>query len=86
MSLFLVFNILLWIEFGAYGGVITEGVNVTLALVVLIQVIKYRKKLGGNTNESSLSCRRRLKKGNQILRNMERTTINELGTVELYNY
>ncbi|MCY9308810.1 PQ-loop repeat-containing protein [Bacillus inaquosorum] len=46
LTLFLIYNILLFIKFGVYMGVITEGVNVGLAIVVLIQVILYRDKKG----------------------------------------
>lgn len=33
-----------FITFGTFGFLITEAVNLTLAVVVLIQVLKYRKK------------------------------------------
>lgn len=44
LTLFLIYNILLFVKFGVWMGIITEGVNVALALVVLIQVLIYRKK------------------------------------------
>lgn len=34
----------IFITFGTFGFLITEVVNLTLALVVLFQVLKYRKK------------------------------------------
>lgn len=44
LSMFLAYNILLFIKFGVYFGIITEAANVLLAVVVLIQVFIYRKK------------------------------------------
>lgn len=44
LSLFLIYNILLFIEFGVYMGIITEGANVLFAIIVLIQVLMYRNK------------------------------------------
>lgn len=44
LGTFFVYNILLFFKVGVLLGCITEGVNVLLAVVVLIQVLVYRKK------------------------------------------
>lgn len=43
LSTFLVYNILLYIKFGAWHGIITEAANVLLAVVVFIQVLMIKK-------------------------------------------
>jgi hypothetical protein len=41
---FTVYNVLLFIKFGVFMGIITEGANSLLAIIVLIQVILINKK------------------------------------------
>jgi uncharacterized protein with PQ loop repeat len=40
---FTVYNVLLFIKFGVFMGIITEGANSLLAIIVLIQVILIEK-------------------------------------------
>lgn len=44
LSVLTINAIVVFIVFGTYGFLITEAVNLTLALVVFIQYLKYRNK------------------------------------------
>jgi MtN3 and saliva related transmembrane protein len=44
LALFTLYNICLFIKFGVYFGIITEGANTILAIVVFALLLKYRKQ------------------------------------------
>ncbi|MEX3713440.1 PQ-loop repeat-containing protein [Cytobacillus horneckiae] len=44
LSLFFTYNVLLFIKFGVYMGIITQAANLILATTVFTQIMIYRKK------------------------------------------